>query len=52
MFHIGWTELLLVLGLGLMLLGKQLAGVARSLGRALVEFRNGFRGIEEDLSVR
>lgn len=46
---IGFPELI-VLGLvALLLFGKRLPEVGRSLGRAIVEFKKGLQGIEEDV---
>ena len=50
MFGLGTSEIVLVLAIGLLLFGNKLPGLARSLGRSLVEFRNSVRGIEDSVS--
>ncbi len=42
-------EILLLLMLGLLLFGKRLPEVGKSLGKGIVEFKKGLRGIEEDV---
>jgi len=44
----GW-ELLVVLIIALLLFGKRLPDVARSLGKGIVEFKKGVKGIEDDV---
>ncbi len=36
----GWVEVTVVVFLGLLLFGRRLPGVARSLGQAIIEFRH------------
>lgn len=50
MFGLGVPELLAILGLGLLLFGNKLPGVARSLGRAFSEFRHEATALTEELS--
>lgn len=47
---IGWQEILIVLGVGLVVFGRRLPEVGRNLGRGLVEFKKGLRGIEDDVN--
>ena len=49
MFGINQFELIIVLVVGLLLFGKRLPEVARSLGKGITEFKNGMRGIEDDV---
>jgi sec-independent protein translocase protein TatA len=49
MFGLGTMEILVLLVLGLLLFGKNLPDLARSLGRTVVEFRKGMHGLEDDL---
>lgn len=42
-------EIMLLLMLGLLLFGKRLPEVGKSLGKGIVEFKKGLRGIEEDV---
>ena len=43
------AELIIVLVIALLLFGKRLPEVARSLGKGVVEFKRGVRGIEDDI---
>ena len=45
----GMYELLIVLVIALLLFGKRLPEVARSLGKGITEFKKGVRGIEEQV---
>lgn len=45
----GAMEMMVVGVIALLLFGKRLPEVARSLGKGLVEFKKGIRGIEEDV---
>src|SRR5262245_40787901 len=42
-------ELLIILVIALLLFGKRLPEVARSLGKGGVEFKKGLKGVEEDV---
>lgn len=45
----GHWELLVVLVLGLLLFGRRLPEVGRSLGKGIVEFKRGLKSIEDDI---
>jgi sec-independent protein translocase protein TatA len=45
----GSTELLIVAIIALLLFGKRLPEVARSLGKGITEFKKGVAGIEQDV---
>jgi len=45
----GWAELLLIAFVGLLLFGKRLPEVARSLGQSVVEFKRGMQGFKNDM---
>lgn len=45
----GYTELIVILGLGLLIFGRRLPEVGRSLGRSIVEFKRGIKGIEDEV---
>ncbi len=48
-----WTpsgmELVVILVIGLLLFGKRLPEIGRSMGKAIVEFKKGVKGIEEEV---
>lgn len=48
---IGPMEMLIVGVVAVLLFGKRLPEVGRSLGKGLVEFKKGLRGIEDDLNT-
>ncbi len=47
---IGYWELLALALLGLLIFGKRLPEVGRSIGRGIVEFKRGLSGIEDDVN--
>jgi len=49
--NIGPMELLFILGIGVLLFGKRLPEVGRSLGRGIVEFKKGLNGVGDDLDT-
>jgi sec-independent protein translocase protein TatA len=50
MFGLGGTEMFILIILGVLLFGKKLPEVGRSLGKGLVEFKKGLQGIEDDVT--
>ena len=44
----GWEWILIAI-VALLIFGKRLPSVMRSLGRGVVEFKKGIRGIEDDI---
>ena len=44
--QLGWMEILIILGLGVVLFGRRLPEVGRYLGKGIVEFKKGTRGVE------
>jgi sec-independent protein translocase protein TatA len=50
MFGLGGTEMFILLILGVLLFGKKLPEVGRSLGKGLVEFKKGLQGIEDEVT--
>ena len=47
----GPGEMVIILMIGVLLFGKRLPDVGRSLGKGLMEFKRGVRGIEEEIDV-
>jgi len=45
----GW-ELVVIAVLGLLIFGKRLPEVGKSIGQGIVEFKKGLSGIEEDVN--
>ena len=48
-FAPGPMEIMIIGGIALLLFGKRLPEVARSLGKGIVEFKKGVRGIEDEV---
>lgn len=46
---IGGPEMIVIMVLAVLLFGKRLPEVGRSLGKGIVEFKKGVKGIEEEL---
>jgi len=46
--QLGPLELMVVMGLAVLLFGKRLPEVGRSLGKGIIEFKKGLRGIEDN----
>ena len=51
-FGFGPWEILIFCLIVLLLFGKRIPGVMRSLGTSIVEFKKGVRGIEEDVEEK
>jgi sec-independent protein translocase protein TatA len=49
MFSPGPMELLVIAAVALLLFGNRLPSVMRSLGRGIVEFKKGVRGIDDEI---
>lgn len=45
----GWQELLILGVIGLLIFGKRLPEVGRSIGKGIVEFKKGLAGIDEEV---
>ena len=47
----GYAEFLVVAFVGLLLFGRRLPEVARSLGRSVVEFKKGIKDVKDDVEM-
>ncbi len=45
----GLPEIVIVCVIVLLLFGKRVPGVMRSLGKSIVEFKKGVKGVEDDV---
>lgn len=45
----GTMELIIIGGLGLLIFGRRLPDVARSVGKSIVEFKRGLREVKDDI---
>jgi sec-independent protein translocase protein TatA len=47
--QLGVMEMMVVMGVAVLLFGSRLPEVGRSLGKGIIEFKKGLRGIEDEL---
>ena len=47
----GTFEWIIIAGIGLLIFGKRLPEVGRSLGKGIVEFKKGLKGIEDEVET-
>ncbi|MGH7178947.1 MAG: Sec-independent protein translocase subunit TatA/TatB [Tepidisphaeraceae bacterium] len=47
----GFGEMMIIAAFGLLLFGKRLPEVGKSLGKGIVEFKKGLKGIEDDVET-
>jgi len=50
-FMPGPPEMIIILVIAVLLFGKRLPEVGRSLGKSIIEFKKGVRGIEEEIET-
>ena len=48
---VGMQEMLVLLVLGILLFGRKLPDIGRSLGKTVVEFKKGINGLEEEINT-
>lgn len=48
-FNLGTPEIIIILVVGVMLFGRRLPDVGRYLGKGIVEFKKGIKGVEDDI---
>ena len=48
---LGFQEIMLLLLLGVLLFGRKLPDIGRSIGKTVVEFKKGMKGVEDELST-
>jgi sec-independent protein translocase protein TatA len=48
-FQLGGWEVMILLILGLLIFGRRLPEVGKSLGKGIVEFKKGLQGIEDEI---
>jgi sec-independent protein translocase protein TatA len=48
---IGWQELLILAVIGILIFGKRLPEVGRSVGKSIVEFKKGLAGVDEEIEA-
>ena len=46
---LGWTEIIVIAGFGLLIFGRRLPEVARSVGRSIVEFKRGLADAKDEV---
>ena len=48
---IGWQELLILAIIGVLIFGKRLPSIGRSVGQSIVEFKKGLAGVDEEVDA-
>jgi sec-independent protein translocase protein TatA len=48
----GTTELIIIAVVALLIFGRRLPDVARSIGKSIVEFKKGIRDVKDDIDVQ
>jgi len=51
-WSVGWPEMLVILVIALIIFGKRLPEVARSLGKSLTEFKKGMNETKDEIEKK
>lgn len=51
MFGLGGAEIALLLGLGVLLFGKRLPEIGRSLGKTVISFKQGLADVQDEMEA-
>src|SRR4051794_40222156 len=52
LFSLSPMEIIILVGIGVLLFGRKLPDVGRYLGKGIVEFKKGMKGLEDDIDTR